>query len=143
MNWQSILKKVPEGYREAAGCVVFKGDKVLLLRRSTKETSMHGMYELPGGKLEENETPKETAIVETQEEAGIRVSINKTLVPHTDDGMKKVYHGFTASVSEDVEPVLSEEHDEYKWITIEDALTMKEPLSHHAEFLFGQLKGSE
>ena len=55
----------------------------------------------------------------------------------------KACHGFTASVGEDVEPVLSEEHDGYKWITIEDALSMKEPLSHHAKFLFGQLKGSE
>ena len=27
---------------------------------------------------------------------------------------------------------LSNEHDKYKWITVEDALDMDEPLSHHA-----------
>ena len=27
---------------------------------------MHGLYELPGGKLEEGETPKQTAKIETK-----------------------------------------------------------------------------
>ena len=64
-----------ESYRHAAGCVVFNDNKVLLLRRSIHETSQHGLYELPGGKVEGAESPQETAIIETKEEAGIDVII--------------------------------------------------------------------
>ena len=65
-----------KGYREAAGCIVIHvdakdNDKILLLRRSVKETSQHGLWELPGGKLEKKQTPKEAALQETFEEAGI------------------------------------------------------------------------
>ena len=43
--------------------------KILFLRRSPKETSKHGLYEFPGGKLEDGETAREAALIETEEEA--------------------------------------------------------------------------
>ena len=128
-----------ESYRHAAGCVVFNDNKVLLLRRSIHETSQHGLYELPGGKVEDGESPQETAIIETKEEAGIDVIIYHELDIHVDNDMEKIYHGFIATVEGDLDIVLSEEHDEYCWITIDEALSMDSPLSHHARFLFEQL----
>lgn len=70
---------VPDGYREAAGCIVMRpsDEAILLLRRSGHETSWHGMFELLGGKLEDGETPEDTARIETKEEAGIDVEIVK------------------------------------------------------------------
>ena len=56
------------------------------------ETSNHGMYELPGGKPDGDETMVQTAIKETYEESGLNVKIIKTLEPHIDSDMKKVYH---------------------------------------------------
>ena len=56
-------------YREAAGAIVKKGNKYLLLRRSPQETSFHGMFELPGGKLEAGETAQQAAVIETKEAA--------------------------------------------------------------------------
>ena len=136
---------VPRGYREAAGCIVQRASdgKVLLLRRSVLETSMHGMYELPGGKLEEGETPSQAALVETKEEAGLDVKIVQRLPSHVDDDMRKVYHGFLAVPKKNAKVVISEEHDEYKWITIEEALKLpNRKLSHHARFLFHQMQGA-
>jgi len=148
------FKKVPahldnpghdvSSYRRAAGCIVQRATdkKVLLLRRSPMETSMHGMYELPGGKLEEGETPKQAAKVETKEEAGIDVKIVKELTPvHVDHDMKKCYHCFLARPKKGAKVVLSEEHDHFMWVTPEQALTMKEPLSHHAEHFFRVMTG--
>lgn len=131
-------------YRRAAGCIVQRATdkKVLLLRRSPKETSMHGLYELPGGKLEEGETPKQTAKIETKEEAGMDVKIVKELTPvHVDHDMKKCYHCFLARPKKGAKVVLSEEHDHYMWVTPEEALTMSEPLSHHAEHFFRLMTG--
>lgn len=136
---------VPRGYREAAGCIVQRASdgKVLLLRRSILETSMHGMYELPGGKLEEGETPSQAALIETKEEAGLDVKIVQRLPSHVDDDMRKVYHGFIAVPKKNAKVVISEEHDEYKWMTIEEALKLSDrKLSHHARFLFHQMQGS-
>lgn len=136
----------PPGYREAAGCIVQRGSdkKILLLRRSIHETSFHGMYELPGGKLEEGETPKEAALIETKEEAGLDVRIVQTLQPHIDHDMKKVYHGFVGAPKKGAKVKISEEHDEYKWVSIKQALALpSKKLSHHARFLLGAMQAEE
>jgi len=129
-------------YREAAGAIVMNEDKVLLLRRSVKETSRHGMWELPGGKLEEGETPEDAAITETKEESGLDVVLDKKVGEHVDHNMNKVYHAYIAEpTSVDQEVKLSEEHDESQWMTIEEALALEEgKLSHHAKFFFAKMK---
>ena len=128
-------------YRLAAGCVVMnpKTDHILLLRRSIHETSRVGLWELPGGKVEGNEIPQDTALVETEEEAGINLMIGTDLVlePHIDDDMEKIYYAYVVEAP-NPNVVLSDEHDAFMWITIEGALSI-EPLSHHAHFMLSQL----
>ena len=135
----------PEGYREAAGCIGMRlsDEAILLLRRSEHETSWHGMFELPGGKLEDGETPEDTAQIETKEEAGIDVELVKRIPSHVDHELKKVYHMFLAHMPENAEVKISNEHDEIKWISLEGALALHHPndvseavnsLSHHARF---------
>lgn len=139
-----------DNYREAAGAIIRDPEgKVLLMRRSPLETSMHGMYELPGGKLEENESPEDAAKIEALEESGLPIVNLEALDPHVDHNMEKIYHGFTAEVDPDHEGdvIRSDEHDNHMWIHPEDALDMQgHPdgmdvpfLSHHAEHLFSQL----
>ena len=136
-----LVKKNPSKYREAAGGIVMKGDRILLLRRSTKETSKHGMWEFPGGKLEEGETAEEAAIIETQEESGLDVVVKGKAGEHIDHRKEKVYHAFfvePANVNQEVK--LSEEHDKSMWVTIDEALAMEESkLSHHARHFLEQM----
>ena len=134
-------------FRESAGVILIhidgnKNDKILLLRRSENETSQHGLWELPGGKLEKKQTPKEAAIQETIEEAGIEPVIIRKLKPHIDESMEKIYHGFIGRImAKDIDVKLSDEHDKYSWMTVKEAMNMSDPLSHHAKFLFEQWKG--
>jgi 8-oxo-dGTP diphosphatase len=59
--------------KQLAGCVIKSRDgDILLLHRNT-DTHVH--WELPGGKLEKNESPEEAATREAREELGIDVSI--------------------------------------------------------------------
>jgi mutator protein MutT len=59
--------------REGSSIAVFKDRKVLLVRR--KHAPFAGLWSLPGGKAEPNETPRETAMRELREETGIEAEI--------------------------------------------------------------------
>ena len=94
--------------------------------------------------MEEGETPKEAALIETKEEAGLDVRIVQTLQPHIDHDMKKVYHGFVGAPKKGAKVKISEEHDEYKWVSIKQALALpSKKLSHHARFLLGAMQAEE
>ena len=61
----------------AAG-VVFKEDRVLLTRR-TQDQHLGGLWEFPGGKLEEGESPDQAVVRECREECGIAVEVERIL----------------------------------------------------------------
>ena len=136
--------EVPAGYREAAGCMVQRASdgKILFLRRSPKETSKHGLYEFPGGKLEDGETAREAALIETEEEAGLKVKIIRQLDSHVDHSMKKVYHCFLAVPKKGARVKLSEEHDKFMWAG-PNKKWPKSKLSHHARYMINQLHDSD
>ena len=109
-----------------------KGKKFLILQRSTKETSMHGLWELPGGKVEQGETPRQTAIIEVKEEAGLDIKLKTNLGPHHDNKKKKTYHAYIAVPKKGQRVKLSEEHSAHKWVTAAEVLAMPDAkVSHH------------
>lgn len=60
-----------------AGCVILNEKKELLLLHRNTPTNVQ--WELPGGKVEHGEDPKQTAVRELKEELGLQVEINKLL----------------------------------------------------------------
>ena len=67
--------------------------EVLILQRSLKSKTGPGQWQLPGGKSEEGETPKETAIREVREETGLDLS-------EYEDEITQI-HVFTSALNED------------------------------------------
>jgi 8-oxo-dGTP diphosphatase len=61
----------------AAG-VIIEGDRVLLSQRK-RGTHLAGAWELPGGKVDEGEDPRETVRRELREELGIEVVVGDIL----------------------------------------------------------------
>ena len=57
-----------------AAAVVIRDGRVLLTRRSEGQ-HLAGMWEFPGGKLEEGESPEQALVRECQEECGIEVEV--------------------------------------------------------------------
>ena len=70
-------KSVPE-YHIATG-VIYRRDKVLITRRPP-EGLLGGLWEFPGGKVLEGETPAEACLREIKEEVNLSVSIRNHLV---------------------------------------------------------------
>ena len=58
--------------RKAVRCYLIKDNKVVVTKYK-KGNRKEGYYDIPGGKIEEGEIPKQTAIREMKEETGIDI----------------------------------------------------------------------
>lgn len=88
--------------------------RVLLLKRSDEGDAV-GMWGIPGGKLEDGETPDVAAIRETFEETGYEIPDAGTLL------MRRVKDGvdfttFVRQVDDEFTPTLNSEHTAHVWI---------------------------
>lgn len=124
-------------------------DTFLLLKRSPDDFGP-GVYEMPGGSIEPNESLEKAAGRELFEETGISIS-DKDLAPlgifefhNAETGKHKVKFAFSVTLQEKPVIRLSKEHSEYIFLSSqelrdfagEDA-TKKYPVwSDHLEILF-------
>ena len=98
---------------------------ILLLKRSNKVES-GGEWNLPGGGLEENEKPLDSIKREIVEEVGIEVADIKPYGSYSfknnDDNLIVIYYKSQIS-SADIK--LNWEHDDFRWVTRDEALSME------------------
>ena len=57
-----------------AACALIDADKRVLIARRPQGKPLAGLWEFPGGKIEEGETPEDTVIRELQEELSVKVT---------------------------------------------------------------------
>lgn len=119
-------------FRVGQKVVVFDSDnKILFLRRSNKCTRAGG-WDFPGGGLE-NEEPDEGIRREAREEAGIEIRevIPVTSISHEskDPGIRILLIGYVAKLKSG-KIKLSWEHDDYRWLTAEEAVKVDLPKGH-------------
>lgn len=62
----------PKSPQTAVGVIVFRDDKVLLVKRANRPGQ--GLWAIPGGRVELGETLKEAARREVKEETGVSIS---------------------------------------------------------------------
>ena len=98
--------------RAVAG--VIKREGLILIGKRCIDDSYGGLWEFPGGKIEEGETDSQCLEREIQEELGLDSEIGKLI--HVNQPSPtfqlSVYHARIA----DGEPELRE-HDEFRWVT--------------------------
>lgn len=103
--------------------------KLLLIKRSQSDERRPGQWDLPGGMVEYGETIEHGAIRETEEEAGINISIDSLKLIYTINNIQATNKRltnwliFTANTTK-TEVKLSNEHDEYSWYSIKEALDL-------------------
>ena len=69
-------KEIPE--YQVAAAVLRKNGKILITRRKP-EGHLGGLWEFPGGKVRENETPEEACVREIKEEVDLEISVESFL----------------------------------------------------------------
>jgi 8-oxo-dGTP diphosphatase len=100
-----------------AGCAILKDQAILLLHRIKKD-----WYELPGGKIDGDETPEEAAERELREELSCDIEIIRKLgeKDFQENGYVLGYTWFLAQIEEGQTPYIGEPQsfDEYKYIPL-------------------------
>ena len=97
----------------AAVILIDENNRTLILKRAKESSWMPGKWGLPGGQLEEGETPKQAAIRETAEETNINVDpkdLKELEVSH--DVPVYTTRSWSGKVKIDFE------HDDFKWVDV-------------------------
>lgn len=128
--------------RQLAGCVITDDyDRILLLHRSAGTRSC---WELPGGKLEHEETAEAAAVRELREELGISVRLVKSLGRETfeEDGTEYLYHWFQAVVTGGEPRVMeTDKFDDLDYFDAEDLMSLA--LSSNMVLLYEKIVSGE
>lgn len=111
--------------RVVVGAVIVNNQsQVLILQRSTKETTYPGMWELPSGKRENLEPTLDGLKREVSEETGLEIeplmpfSVFDYQVERPEEIRDATQVNFLVKTSGKV--VLSPEHDNFAWISVGD-----------------------
>ena len=115
--------------RKAVRCYLIKDNKVVVTKYK-KGNRKEGYYDIPGGKIEEGEIPKQTAIREMKEETGMDIKNLKykgiMTIEYPD--RKFIFDTFISNEYEG-EPQEFEENTS-KWIDIKELLQKEKILSN-------------
>jgi ADP-ribose pyrophosphatase YjhB (NUDIX family) len=109
----------PQHPQLAVSAAIFRGDKILLVRRARSPAK--GFYSLPGGRVEFGESLHAALHREVGEETGLKIEIAglagwREVLPESAGSGHYLIMSFAARWTEK-EPVLNEELDDFKWLS--------------------------
>jgi len=109
----------PQHPQLAVSAAIFRGDKILLVRRARSPAK--GFYSLPGGRVEFGESLHGALHREVGEETGLKIEIAglagwREVLPESAGSGHYLIMSFAARWTEK-EPVLNEELDDFKWLS--------------------------
>ena len=109
---------------KVVGAVIEKKGKILCAQRG-QDKSLAGLWEFPGGKIEQNETPQQALEREIKEELICEVSIKNKIITASyeyDFGIVELTTFFCELI--EGEPKLTE-HESIKWLPISELSTLE------------------
>jgi 8-oxo-dGTP diphosphatase len=122
MDQKIIRGAYPDLPRVAVGAVVFKDNKVLLIRRAKPPAK--GLWAIPGGSVNLGETLQQAAERETLEETNLKIQATKPVfsfeVIEKDDNNQVRFHYVIIDLIADYisgNPIPGDDADEVRWVS--------------------------
>jgi len=129
-------------FRIAVKSFVINKGRLLLLKRASDDIQKPNIWEIPGGRLELGEDPREGIKREIKEETGVDVEVVHPIsVRHfiRDDGQTITMLIFLCKALGD-QVKISEEHSAYDWISLEQCKDKLTDFFHPEVDLFNKLE---
>jgi 8-oxo-dGTP pyrophosphatase MutT (NUDIX family)/heme-degrading monooxygenase HmoA len=106
----------------AVSVFVFRGDRLLALRRSTRSDAAPGAWDAVSGRIQDREHPHDAAIRETREETGLAVTPDETPIVAYSARRAAAPMLVVAYRAESTggDVTISAEHEEWAWMTVEE-----------------------
>lgn len=101
--------------------LIVKDNKFLLVKRRPDDDNHPGKWALPGGSMEEGETPEQTLNREVDEELGISISDYKPLGKYEENNYIIFVYYLESPEFDENTITLNEEHTEHKFFNFYDA----------------------
>lgn len=114
-----------KGHVYAAGTVIVKGrglnQKIAVIHRPHRQD-----WSFPKGKIDGSDTAAATAVRETLEETGMKVTLHQPLSTqdYIFDGLPKTVFYWRASLNEDSEFIPNDEADQLVWVSLKASLKL-------------------
>ena len=117
----------PQRPQLAVSAAIFRDGRVLLVRRARSPGK--GFYSLPGGRVEFGESLHTALHREVDEETAIKIDIVglagwREVLPAATGGGHYLIMSFAARWKA-LEPVLNDEHDDFKWLKPDELSDLK------------------
>lgn len=103
-----------------------------------KQPKAYGLWGIPGGHVDEGETPQQAAVRETKEEVGLEVElINDKPLLFEHNNLKKLdYHAFTANITSGTLTPLYEELLDAKWLNFDEIKKLNDTGKIRSSWIF-------
>ena len=100
-----------------AGNIIIEDEEILLLYRKDEKH-----WEVPGGKVEENESPTQTAVREVKEEIGVEIELERPFYTGEFQHGDEIYewNGYMASIKEGRPEIQEDKFEELRWFSREE-----------------------
>jgi len=130
-SYPAKVKKKVIPHKEIVAGIIWQGEKFLITKRS-ENALLGGLWELPGGEIESNETPIGALRRQIKEECDIDINIGKKVgyVKHAYSHFKITQTLFQCQTQESVKSM----NKEYRWITPIEVNNYPFPKSNHKLF---------
>ena len=121
------MKQTNKYTKVAAHALIEKDGKYLVTRRAKSDDYMPGYWDMPGGTIEFGEDILDALEREIGEEIRLKVKIGKPVAVYNflSNGDRHQFMVTFACEYVSGEPSLSMDHDEYRWVSLEELAKLK------------------
>ena len=118
--------KSPKIIRVTAA-IIESENKILIAQRKANDNLFGGLWEFPGGKIEDGESPEECMARELKEELEIDVEVGTLITSNKHRYPNGIFELLAYRVQHICGNFVLNNHNEIKWITIDEISNFKFP----------------